>query len=323
MATSTTEISAERRLAELAEEVLRLRKEREATIKPGTLDEGTKPVEIAVRGTDRGGPEDAAQEPALAPLVDKIAFGFARSLVAALKELENHIAAETRKVSDTVGLRLDALQASFQELSGAVSEQRSIGIAVQEKCEALGEAVASLQQCDAQREAEITGLREEAKEFSASVSERIEATTASLQEISDRQHTEAASLRDENARAAAELLGKIEAVAAASQEGDAKQEAKLSVLESETKEFACSASERLENLSKEVAVQQDDIVAMKSTICGFSSTVDGVVERLDRQAEAFRSMCSNYAQRESELEHLVEGLARLRTFPASANTNGL
>ena len=74
---------------------------------------------------------------ALAPLVDKIAYGFARSLVVALKELENHIAGETRKVGESVGRRLDTLQASFQDLTGAVSEQRALNLAVQEQCQRL------------------------------------------------------------------------------------------------------------------------------------------------------------------------------------------
>ena len=69
--------------------------------------------------------------------MDKIAFGLARGLVIAMKELENHIASETRKVGESVGRRLDTLQASFQDLSEVVSEQRSMSLSVQEKCEQL------------------------------------------------------------------------------------------------------------------------------------------------------------------------------------------
>src|SRR5262245_52720385 len=72
---------------------------------------------------ENGGPTEGGSSLALAPLVDKIAYGIAKGLVVAMKELENHIAGETRKVSDSVGLRLDGLQSSLQEIRGALSEQ--------------------------------------------------------------------------------------------------------------------------------------------------------------------------------------------------------
>src|ERR1051326_5416372 len=82
----------------------------------------------------------STHELALKPLVDKIAYGIAKGLVVAMKELENHIASETRKVSESVGRRLDALQASFQD---AMNEQRVTNAAVQDKCKELSEATAS------------------------------------------------------------------------------------------------------------------------------------------------------------------------------------
>src|SRR5215831_10537054 len=87
-------------------------------------------------GAENGAEREAATL-ALAPLVDKIAYGFARGLVVALKELENHIASETRKVGESVGRRLDTLQASFQDLTGAVAEQRTLNTAFQEQCQRL------------------------------------------------------------------------------------------------------------------------------------------------------------------------------------------
>src|SRR5579862_2597324 len=111
--------------------------------------------------TNGGTSGDAVQELALAPLVDKIAYGLARGLVVAIKELEDHIASETRKVEDGVGRRLDTLQASFQDLSGVVSEQRSVSLMVQEKCRELASATAALQEGDARQTAELSALRED------------------------------------------------------------------------------------------------------------------------------------------------------------------
>jgi hypothetical protein len=274
MATNTTDMVSERRLAEevfrlqVAEEVFRLQKaDRESNkkhgetavgmeaerhhLEAGPAAEGSRSETDALRPSDGGGFKEAIQELALGPLVDRVAYGLAKVLVVAVRELENHIASETRKVGDTVGRRLDTLQGSFQDLTEAVSEQRSKSLAVEEKCQQLA------------------------------------AETALLQE------------------------------------SDARHEAGLAALRSETRESSTLFSERIDVLSKELGVQQEDIAAIKSMLCGFSSRVDAFVERLDKQADALRSMCATYAQRETELEQLVDGLARLRAYPAPAPTNGL
>jgi chromosome segregation ATPase len=178
---------------------------------------------------ERRGGEDYA----LAPLADRIARGIATGLVMAMKELENHIASETRKVSDTVGRRIDALQSSFKE-------------------------------AEVRHQTDIATIRNEAA-----------VTTSSLRET------------------------------------DAKHEAALASARQE-------ASERINSVCKELSVHQEDITAIKSTLNTFNTTIEGIVQRLDRQADALRSLSASYAQRETELASLVEGLARLRAYPAPA-----
>src|SRR5713101_2887808 len=85
-------------------------------------------------------PVETAEDFALAPLVDKIAYSIARGLVVAVKELEQHISGETRKVGDAVDRRLDTLQISLQDLSKFVGEQRSTNIAVQDQLQQLAVA---------------------------------------------------------------------------------------------------------------------------------------------------------------------------------------
>jgi chromosome segregation ATPase len=189
---------------------------------------------------------------ALAPIVDKIAYGIAKGLVVAVKELENHIANETRKVGDAVGRRLDTLQISLQDVSKFVGEQRSTNIAVQDQ----------LRETDARHAAAL-----------ASVSQRIDTSVAALQ--------------------------------------------------NETKALSQSVSERIDSLCKELGVHQEDIGAVKATLSTVCSRVDAIVERLDRQADAFRSMHTAYSQRETELEQLVDGLARLRAYSTPLPANGL
>jgi len=203
---------------------------------------------------------------ALAPLVDKIAWGIARGLVVAVKELEDHIASETRKVGEAVDHRLDTFQAALDEVSKFIGDQRGTNDAVQGR---LQELTLELRAGDAREVEDVEALRKEARESSASVTQRIDA------------------------------------------------------LQQETRTSAQAISERIDGLSKDLGVQQEDIAAIKGMVSTFSSRVDALAERLDRQAEAVRSMCTAYSQRETELEQLVDGLARLRAFPTPLPANGL
>ena len=245
---------------------------------------------------------------ALAPLVDKIAYGFARSLVVALKELENHIAGETRKVGESVGRRLDTLQASFQDLTGAVSEQRALNLAVQEQCQRLEAATVALREADAHQVEEVGAVRGEVKELSAAMSERVDGLGKELGARQD---------------AAGQRLDALDRAAAALREADSRQTGELAAFRSETREAAAAVSARIDTLCRELGVQQEDMEAVKSSLGGLSTRVDGAVERLDRQAEALRSIYSTYAQRETELEQLVDGLARLRSHATPAPVKAL
>jgi chromosome segregation ATPase len=222
-------------------------------------------------------PSDAAHDFVLAPLVDKIAYGIARGLVVAVKELEQHIASETRKVGEAVDRRLDTLQSGMEELSRFVAEQRATNITVHGRLEELS---GGLRETDARQSAAVDSLRTETTSFAASATQRIDAAVA------------------------------------AQRESDARRETEMALLSQ-------SLSERIETLCRELGVQQEDLSAIKLALGTFSTRVDGLVERLDRQGEAVRSMYAAYSQRETELEQLVDGLARLRAFPAPMPSNAL
>ena len=258
---------------------------------------------------------DADTDLALAPLVDKIAYGIARGLVTAMKELEAHIASETRKVGESVGTRLDTMQASFQDLTGAVSELRAMNLTVQDRCEQLAAATTSLQETHVRQETELAALRTETKALSTSVSERINEAATSFREADARQETELAALRGETKELSASVSERFSEAAASLQKAEARQASEVTALRDETKTLSTSVSERIDVLCKELGIQQEDMAGVKSTLCDFSSRADTLVERLDRQADAVRSMYAAYAQRETELEQLVDGLARLRAYP--------
>ncbi|MGD1070512.1 MAG: hypothetical protein ABSB15_10265 [Bryobacteraceae bacterium] len=279
---------------------------------------------VRKRSAENGAPEaETADDFALASLVDKIAYGLARGLVVAMRELELHIASETRKVGDTVERRLDKHHIDLQELSGFIGEQRSTNLAVQDQLQQLAAAGAGLREADAHRTAELESLRTEARELSASVSRCIDISTASLQESHNRHGVELEDLRKETRAFSSSVSERIDASVAALQETGARHAADLAALRDETRASAQSVSERVDSLCGDLGVQQEDIAAGKGTLCTLGARVDALVERLDRQADAVRSLHTNYSQRETELEQLVSGLARLRAFPAPLPTNGL
>jgi len=221
---------------------------------------------------------------ALAPLVEKIAHSIARGLVVAMKELEHHIASETRKVGDTVDRRLDIIQTSLQVFSSFVTEQQATNAAVEGQLQKL---TAGLQETGARQAAETEAVRREAQEFSTAITQRMDETAASLREA------------------------------------DARQAADLAKLQEQTQTLSEALSERIDALCKDLGVQQEDLGAIKETLRSFSTRVEALVNRLDRQADAVRSIYAAYSQRETELEQVVDGLTRLRAFPTPLPSNGL
>ena len=224
---------------------------------------------------------------ALVSLVDKIAFGIANGLVVAMKELENHIASETRKVGDTGERQLGTLQTSLTELSAFVKEQGLINGTVQDRLQQLAAADAALLETDARQAAELEALRTETRAFSVSVSERIDSTVAVLREADEKQSRDIESLHVEMTASNRSL------------------------------------EERIDSLRREVGVQQEDVGAIKATLSSICSRIDAFVERLDRQADSVRLMHTSYSQRENELDQIIDGLTRLRAFPKPLPADGL
>ena len=328
MGTNGKDMAAEPRLEE---EIVHIQKVGYSQA-PGPLDKTTarkRPLDNRAPDAEYvqfAGAADQVENPedfALAPLVDKIAYGIALGLVETVKELKHHIASETRKVGDAVDRRLDTFQTSLQDLSKFVGEQRATNLSVQDQLQQLTIAGVGLRETDARQAAESEAFRAEAREFSASVSRRIDTSTASLQESDARQAAELEALRAETMAFSSSFSQRIDGTVAALQESDARQAADLAVLQNETKALSQSVVERIAGICRELGVQQEDIAAVTATLCTFSSRVDSLVERLDRQGDAVRSMCTAYSQRETELEQLVDGLARLRAYPTRLPANGL
>lgn len=310
------------------EEILRISKSEQTqpTESPERAQAGKRPIDYAAsepkdfRALDVQEPVESGEKFALAPLVDKIAFSMARGLAVALKELEHHIAGETRRVGEVVDRRFDSLEGTLQGVSDFIAAQRATNAAVEARLEQLASAI---EQTDARRAADVAELQHQTKELSASVEKQIDVSAVALRDVESRQTAKVESLRVESTEMISSIAQRLDAATAAQRESDARHSEALSALENETKAFSQSMSEKIDNILKELGVHQEDISAIKESLCSFSTRVQALVERLDRQADTVRSMCSAYSQREMELEQLVDGLARLRSFPTSVPTNGL
>ncbi len=181
-----------------------------------------------------------------------VANGLAKVLVSALQDLQQHIAGETRKLATSFNQQLDRLQATvesllplgerIEQLTGAISEQKAVGLAAHEKCSQLAAETALLREADGRHENAISALRAEMQERTASVSERLDALTARL------------------------------------------------------------------------GLQQEEISAVKSSVSDLSPRVATLVERLDRQAEAIRSLYETESHRGAAMDELVNAMGRLRAL---------
>ena len=144
----------------------------------------------------------ASDEEAVARLVGNLASGLAQTLVSAIQDLDHHIAGENRRLSHSFRQQLETLQAMvesllplkdrIEELTHAVSEQRSGWLAVQENYERLSAATAALQEADASREKEIETARAEARKSTNSFSKRLDALSTRV----DDQHDELNGLKE-------------------------------------------------------------------------------------------------------------------------------
>ena len=277
--------------------------------------DGRAPDAGFLRGPATAEPAESTRDFVLAPVVDKVAFSIASGLVVAMKELENHIATETRMVADTVGRQLTVIQTTLTELAAFVKEQKGTNAAIEERLQQLTLADAALRETGTRQAEELETLRTEAKTFSTAVTQKIDTATAALQDSDVRQTTELEGLRTETRATSTAVGQRIDVAVETLNSADTRIGADLATLQAETRASSKSISERVDSVCRDVGVQQEDVAAIKATLSSVCSQIDALVERLDRQAEAMRVMHNGNSQREAELEQLVAGLVKMRTAP--------
>lgn len=105
---------------------------------------------------------------------------------------------------------------------------------------------------------------------------------------------------------------RLEAAAAAIERVAARHESEAGAVRAEVHELRSSLTERVDALCARSDVQQEELRALQSTVMGVSPRVNTLVERLDRQANAIRSIYEAQTLRENALDQLGEVLAKLK-----------
>ena len=92
----------------------------------------------------------------------------------------------------------------------------------------------------------------------------------------------------------------------------ARHESEIGAVRAEVRELKSSLTERIDSLCARVDVEHQELGALQSTVDGVSPRVNALVERLDRQAGAIRSIYDAQTMRENALDQLGEVLAKLK-----------
>jgi hypothetical protein len=191
-----------------------------------------------------------ADEGVIERLVGNLADSIARNLATAVRDLEQHLIGETRKLSVSFGQQLQKLQASvesllplkerIEDLAGGVSAQHSASLAAQQQHAQLAATTALLQDAHIRHDGEIETLRRDGRELGESV------------------------------------------------------------------------SQRMDDVWKQLGLQQEGIASLQSAASEIPSRMAALVERLDRHADAIRSLQEMHQRRETALEGLVEAVTKLK-----------
>ena len=115
------------------------------------------------------------REEMVAGILNRLAES-AATFIAAVQELARHSTSASRGVRD----ELDRFQGSVDRLAGVVSELQTSVSASQQQYAQLSAAVASVHEVNERHEAEIGGLREDARERTGAISGRLEDLSARL-----------------------------------------------------------------------------------------------------------------------------------------------
>ena len=114
------------------------------------------------------------------------------------------------------------------------------------------------------------------------------------------------------ARSTADSFERVSGEIAEIQKRDGSRESILEDLRRETLDLSVSVSDRQDQVSGRLDLQQTDVEAVKSEIAHLKPSVEQAMERLERHSQAIRAVFEAEKRREETLQQLSDAAARLK-----------
>lgn len=268
-------------LLEKAEAIIANRGAQTTTIRPSSAPVGLKePNKLEERA--KVDERTKVDEQAMAHMAGKLADGLSKILTGAFQELERHIIGESRKISTSLEQQLERLQATvdslmqlkvnLEQLTQAVTEQKSTSAAMGQKHDQVSAQVATLQENTERHETELGALRGE---------------TTTLRAETQALRVEAGALRAEHQEFSAGIVKQMEGV---STRLDSHQE-EVAGLKSSVSDVSRKVAAFIERLDRQAEV----IRALNETQVRRAAALDellGVLTRLKAPAESMVAMAA-------------------------------
>jgi hypothetical protein len=137
--------------------------------------------------------------------------------------------------------------------------------------------------------------------------DRLQASVESLQPLSGR--------IEDLVQAGAAVQEKYEQLAATTaslQKADAQRAADIGALRAQVQELSSSSVARVDQICRRMEGQARDIASANSTFSELTSKFAAAAQRLERHADAIRSLHNEHTQRSAALDQIADALARLR-----------
>ncbi len=268
-------------LLEKAEAIIANRGAQTTTIRPSSAPVGLKePNKLEERA--KVDERTKVDEQAMAHMAGKLADGLSKILTGAFQELERHIIGESRKISTSLEQQLERLQATvdslmqlkvnLEQLTQAVTEQKSTSAAMGQKHDQVSAQVATLQENTARHETELGALRGE---------------TTTLRAETQALRVETGALRAEHQEFSAGIVKQMEGVS--TRLGSHQEE--LAGLKYSVSDVSRKVAAFIERLDRQAEV----IRALNETQVRRAAALDellGVLTRLKAPAESMVAMAA-------------------------------
>ncbi len=192
------------------------------------------------------------------------------------------------------------LTGAFQELERhIIGESHKISTSLEQQLNRLQTTTDSLVQLKVNFEQLAAAVSEQKLANAALVQKQDQASgkVTAIEESVARHETELGALRGETTTLRAEA---------------ASLRTEAGLLRTEAKDFSTVTAQQIDGVTARLGLHQEELTGLKSNVSEISRKVNGIIERLDSQAEVIRALNETQARRSAALDELLGVLTRLK-----------